>query len=233
MTALVRRHIAVLYCILASWLVFAPRALADDKSMACDTRPPAVHASLAENDQNSANHLQLSRKLGLDASIDLDVCAAEVRIVGSNNDQLQVTVDIESPAPKMTAADYLQTLDVSPQTAKLQFHLLKSLRAKVVIAVPAKITRLKADLVNGSLSLETDRIRGDRTINVVHGNVELLANADAYSTLHVDTVMGSFRDHRKGGEEHHFMVSQSLSGTGTGSVAINVVMGSVDIKAWD
>jgi hypothetical protein len=29
------------------------------------------------------------------------------------------------------------------------------------------------------------------------------------------------------------MVSQSLSGTGKGSIEINVVAGSVDIKAWD
>jgi hypothetical protein len=83
------------------------------------------------------------------------------------------------------------------------------------------------------LSFETDRIRGERSINVVDGHVDLLANADSFANLQVDVVMGSFHDHRKGGEDHRFMVSQSQTGTGAGSIEINVVAGSVDLRPWD
>jgi hypothetical protein len=102
-----------------------------------------------------------------------------------------------------------------------------------VVAVPAVTPDLEVNLVRGDLSLETARIGGERKINVVHGNVELLGNPDSYNSLNVDIVMGSFHDHRKNGEDHRFMVSQSLSGTGKGSIEINVVMGRVDVKAWD
>jgi hypothetical protein len=54
---------------------------------------------------------------------------------------------------------------------------------------------LIVDLVSGDdLSFQTDRIGGKREINVVHGHVELLGNADAYAALHVDVVMGSFHE---------------------------------------
>jgi len=233
MTTALRRKQAVLYCIVASWLLLAGRALAESRSMSCDSKLPATHAQLAEGDQNTANHLELSRKIASGASVDLDVCAADLTITASGSDILRVTVDIGNPAQKLTAADYLQAFDVSPQGLTLQLHLPKDVRAKVVVALPAAIAKLDIDLVSGNLSFQTDRIGGKREINVVRGHVELVGNADSYASLHVDVVMGSFHDHRKGGEDHHFMVSQSLSGTGKGSIEINVVAGRVDIKAWD
>jgi hypothetical protein len=233
MTTALRRKQAVLYCIVASWLLLAGRALAESRSMSCDSKLPATHAQLAEGDQNTANHLELSCKIASGASVDLDVCAADLTITASGSDILRVTVDIGNPAQKLTAADYLQAFDVSPQGVTLQLHLPKDVRAKVVVALPAAIAKLDIDLVSGNLSFQTDRIGGKREINVVRGHVELVGNADSYASLHVDVVMGSFHDHRKGGEDHHFMVSQSLSGTGKGSIEINVVAGRVDIKAWD
>jgi hypothetical protein len=231
-TAFCRKH-AVLHCILAGWLLLAGCALGESRSMNCDSKLPATHAQLAEGDQSTANHLELSRKITSGASVDLDICAADLAITASGSDLLRVTVDIGNPAQKLTAADYLQALDVTSQGVAIQLHLPKSVRAKVVVAIPSAIAKLEVDLVSGDLSFQTDRIGGKREINVVRGHVELLGNADSYASLHVDVVMGSFHDHRKGGEDHHFMVSQSLSGTGKGSIEINVVAGRVDIKAWD
>lgn len=65
------------------------------------------------------------------------------------------------------------------------------------------------------------------------GRIEMLANTDAYSTLNLNVLMGSFHDYRPGGEQARGMVSKSLPGVGKGSIDLNVVRGSVDVRAWD
>jgi hypothetical protein len=45
--------------------------------------------------------------------------------------------------------------------------------------------------------------------------------------------MGSFYDHRNGGKQAHGMVSKSISGTGEGSIELNMVTGNVDVRARD
>jgi len=223
----------VLHYLIASCLLLGTYAFADSDSMNCNEKPPAIHATLAPADQNSAGHLQLSRKIAAGASISLNVCDADLTIKGSNGDQLQVTVDLGNPVAKLNAGDYLQVLEVTPQGARLKLDLPKRVRAKVLIVMPAATDDMEVNLVRGDLTLEADRIAGERNINVVRGHMDFLGNPDSYEGLHVNVVMGSMHDHRKGGEDHHFMVSQSYGGTGKGSVDINVVMGSVDLKAWD
>jgi hypothetical protein len=233
LTAVRRNAVLGLIFITITWLGLAGHALADTQSMNCNGDRPSKHAELAKDDQNTATHLQFTRKLPLGAALDLDVCAADLTIKGTSGDQLQVTVDIGKPASNLTAGDYLQTLDVTGQQATVRLHLPKNVRAKVVVVVPEALSKLELNLVRGDLSFETERIAGEREINLVHGHADLLANDDSYSTLHVNIVMGSLHDRRKGGEDHRFMVSQELSGTGRGSIEINVVAGSVDLRPWD
>jgi hypothetical protein len=215
---------------IAGCLLLGGRALGDDRSMNCNGKVSPTHVELAEGDQNSATHLQLSRKVGSRASIDLDVCAADLRITGGSGDVFRVAVDIANPDSKLTAGDYIHTFDVTPLGVRLRLNLSKHVRAKVVVTLPATISNLEVNLVRGDLLLDTDRIGGERKINVVHGHVDLLANEDSYGTLQVNVVMGSFHDRRPAGEGHHVMVAQSLSGAGKGAIEINVVMGSVDLK---
>jgi hypothetical protein len=54
-----------------------------------------------------------------------------------------------------------------------------------------------------------------------------------YGSFHASVLMGSFDDHRSDGQQAHGMLSKSLSGTGKGSIDINMVEGSLDVKAWD
>jgi hypothetical protein len=62
--------------------------------------------------------------------------------------------------------------------------------------------------------------------------VDVEANPDSFASMQVNTLMGSFHDRRLG-KEARGLVSQSVEGTGKGSVNVNVVMGSVDLKPWD
>jgi len=200
--------------------------------MLCNSDTPSTHIALAEGDQNSANHLQLSRKIAPTAPVEIDVCSADLTVKGSKSGLLEVSLDLTNTAPKLTAVDYVQNLTVSPEGVQLQLRLPNRVRAKVVVAVPTATPLLTVDLVRGDLSLETDRISGDRKIDVVHGHVEVEGNPDSYATMHVDTLMGSFHDRRQG-QEFHGVLSQSLTGTGKGSIEVNVVWGSVDLKPWD
>jgi hypothetical protein len=193
----------------------------------------ATHAELAKDDQNSANRLELSRKIGPEVAMILDICDADVTIKGGNGDQLRVSVDIADPAPKMTAADYLQDLEITPQTATVKLHLPARIRAKVLIVVPSATPKLELNLVSGELAFETDRISGERKINVVDGHIELLANADSYGTLEVNVVMGSFHDRHSGESGGPALVSRSLTGTGKGVLEVNLVKGNVELKSWD
>ena len=219
----------LLYCLLAGFLS-SGYALADSHSMSCDGKVPSAHAQLAEGDQNTATHLQVSRQIGSAAEVDINVCSADLTITGSNSSALTVTVDIGSPLAKSMAADYLETLDVTPEEVKLQLHLPRSVHAKVTVEVPTTITNLETNLARGDLLLAGDRTNGEREFNIGYGHVNFEGNKDSYESLEVNVGMGSLHDHRRGGEDHHLIVSKSYDGTGKGSVEINVGMGSVDLN---
>lgn len=221
---------AALFGVFGGWLLFAASAIADDYSMNCTSKAPETHAQLAPGDQSTANHLELSRKVGTEASVDLDVCAAELSIVGGTGDTFRLTVDT---ADGSTPGSYLHTFDVSTHDITVRLALPKRSGARVVVTLPAATSELRVNLVRGDLHFETNRIGADRSINVVSGNVELLANPDAYESLEVNVVMGHFSDHRQDTHGRGVLVSKSLSGTGKGSIDINVVRGGVDLKAWD
>jgi hypothetical protein len=232
MSLLRQKSTVLLYCLLTGSSLLAKGAFAENHdSMSCPGSLPATHATLAEGDQGSSSHLQLTRKIESGAEFDLDICAADVTLTGSADNTLRVTVDLENPSQQHTAADYLQKLDVTASRVKLQLHLMHALRAKVTIELPTATPELTANLGRGDLTLVADRIGGrHQTINVGYGHVEFQGNADAYESLQVNIGLGSMHDHRKDGQNHHFIVARSFEGTGKGSIDVNVGMGQVDLN---
>ena len=226
------KRLQTLALLMASALTFCGYSEAQDNSMDC-TAPPKSHVALASGDENTRTELQVNRKISADVPVDLQVCDGDLTIKASRDEFLRITVNFPDNPGSSSLGDYLEGFDVTPQTAIIKLHLPKHPRAKVTIAVPSSAPRLQLNLVRGDLAFETDRIRGDRKINVVSGHVELLANADTYGSFNASVLMGSFHDHRPGGDEAHGIVSKSISGTGKGSIDLNVVRGSVDVKAWD
>ncbi|HTA22518.1 MAG TPA: hypothetical protein VK763_03215 [Terriglobales bacterium] len=198
--------------------------------MNCPGTLLANHVTLAAGDQNGASHLQLIRKIEAGAEFDLDICAADVTLTGSDNNMLRVTVDLESPSQQHTAADYLQKLDITPSHVKLQLHLMHALHAKVTIELPAATPELTLNLGRGDLTLVADTVGGERKINVGYGHVNFQGNADAYESMNVNIGLGSLHDNRKDGQNHHFIVARSFEGTGKGSIEMNVGMGGVDLN---
>jgi len=222
------RQISLMSLLLVSFLATA--SFADD-SMNCPGTLPNNHATLAAGDQSTANHLQVSRSIEPGTEFDIDVCAADVILTASPDNELRITVDIARPSSQHNAVDYLHTLDISNRHAKLQLHLLRELRAKVTIEVPAGTPDLTLNLGRGDLTLAAARIGGkSENINVGMGHINFEGNADAYEELQINVGLGSLHDNRPDGQNHHFIVARSLEGTGKGSIEMNVGMGSVDLN---
>lgn len=219
------------HCLLAAGFLLMGSAFADDHdSMSCPGSLSGTHATLAEGDKSSAGHLQVQRKISPGAAFDLDICAADVTLTGSSDNTLRITLDMESPSQQHSAADYLQTLDITTDHVKLQLHLLRALRARVTIEIPATTPDLTFNLGRGDLTLVADLFGGERKINVGYGHVDIQGNPDAYESMNVNVGMGSLHDNRKDGENHHFIVARSFEGTGKGSIEVNVGMGRVNLN---
>ncbi len=63
------------------------------------------------------------------------------------------------------------------------------------------------------------------------GDLTLTTGGDrSYNTLSLNIGMGTLHDHRLNGHDGHFVIARSDSGSGSGSLAINVGMGTVNIR---
>ena len=215
------RRLSISWLAFAAFLLCGRSEVAQSQSVDCAAAPKNL-VQLAETDQNGKTHLQIARKVDIRASVDLEVCDADLMIKGGKDDFLRITVDFDKGIPALPAGDYLQALDVGPEAVNVKLHLPMRPRAKVHVVVPPSTPGLRLNL-----------LRGERRINVVSGHVEVLANPDSYGALHASVLLGSFHDRRKSGEESHGIVSKSLTGTGRGSVEVNVVRGSLVLAAWD
>jgi hypothetical protein len=217
--------------LLAGILSLGVAAFADTDSMNCNSKLPASHVELAQGDQNTASHLQLSRPVAAGAQIELNVCNGDLTLAASKSGALQVTVDIGESSGQHMAGDYLEILDVNPHKIRVGLHLPRSAEARITVEIPVVVTDMQVNLARGSLSLAANQIGGQRMINVGYGHVRMEGNEDTYESLQVNVGMGSLNDHRKGGDSHHFIVAHSFSGTGKGSIEINVGMGHVDLDS--
>jgi len=216
-------------CLLAGILLLGGAAFAGTDSMICNVSVPSSHAELAEGDQNSSTHLQLSRPMAAGAEVDLDLCSGDLTLSASKNGQLNVTVNLGQSSSQHLAGDYLELLDISPHKAIVHLHLPKSVQAKVIVEIPVTVPDVEVNLARGELTLAANQVGGQRQINVGYGQVRVQGNDDTYESMEINVGLGSLHDHRSGGENHHFIVAHSFAGSGKGKLEINVGMGHVDV----
>ena len=215
-------------CLLAS-LLLAGAAFAGTDSMTCNVDLPSSHAELAEGDQNTASHLQVSRPIAANAEVALDQCSGNLSLIASKNGQLNVSVELGHPVSQHMAGDYLELLDITPHKAIVHLHLPKSVEAKVIVEIPATVQDVEVNLARGEFSLAANQVKGERQINVGYGQVKVEGNDDTYESMEINVGLGSLHDHRRGGENHHLIVAHSYAGSGKGRIEINVGMGHVDV----
>lgn len=215
--------------VLVALILLGAAAFAGTDSMSCNTSLPSSHAELAQGDQNTVSHLQLSRLIAAGAEVDLDQCSGDLSLVASKNGQFNVTVDLGQPASQHMAGDYLELLDISPHKAVVHLHLPKSVQAKVIVEIPVTVADVEVNLARGEFQFAANQVGGTRQINVGYGQVKVQGNEDTYESMEINVGLGSLYDHRQGGEDHHLIVAHSFEGSGKGRIEINVGMGHVDV----
>lgn len=224
-----RRILVRLVPLFGGLLLMSGAAFGATDSMSCNVNLPSTHVELAEGDQNTASHLQLSRPIAPGAEIDVDQCSGDLSLVASKNGQLNLTVDLGQPASQHIAGDYLELLDISPHKVVIHLHLPKSVQAKVIVEIPVTAQSLQVNLARGEFTLMADQVKGQRQINVGYGQVKVQGNDNTYESMEINVGLGSLHDYRKGGENHHLIVAHSYAGSGKGEIQINVGMGHVDV----
>src|ERR1700685_360434 len=97
---------------LVGWLLPVGHVFYQSPSMNCHDTLSPIHAEQTKEDQNSANHLEVSRRLRPEVAIVLDICDADVTIKGSNTHEPKQDLLLESDTDFFsTSADDVYTFE--------------------------------------------------------------------------------------------------------------------------
>jgi hypothetical protein len=179
------------------------------------------------------HHLELTRPFATSGKLKLHICRADLKVnIQPDAKEMKLTVVLNSQSGSYAVADYIQTLHVQPDNGVIQLKFPKAAQASVTITMPmGRNSENEINLGYGDLDFNAAGSAGHREINVGMGHMQLLLDKDkSYSKLEVNVGLGTLHDHRPGGSNGHFTVSKEYAGTGSGSLEINVGMGSLDIR---
>lgn len=176
-------------------------------------------------------HLEIARPFMGTGSLDISVCNARL-VVHTKPDAKDLRISVEmGDKPDKPAADYVHIFRVAPDNGVIHLKFPNDSHAVVTLTVPMNQgLESQFNLGKGELNFDAIGSSGARQINVGYGHAKLLVEGDkSYSDMQVNIGLGSLHDHRPGGHDGHFVVSKSYSGSGVGSLQVNVGMGSLDI----
>jgi hypothetical protein len=209
---------------------------AQSESMDCgeNDKPITTHdyASIP-GDILQPHHLELTRPFAPSAKLKLHICRADLRIrTQPNTNEIKLTVELNTQSGTFTVADYIQTLRVQPDNGVIQLKFPKAAHATVTVTMPMGLNSdNEINLGDGDLNFNAAGSAGHREIHVGLGHMQLLLDKDkSYAKMEVNVGLGTLHDHRPGGTNGHFTISKEYAGTGSGSLEINVGMGSLDIR---
>jgi hypothetical protein len=206
------------------------------ESMDCgeNDKPVTTHDyTSVPGDILQPHHLELTRPFASSGNLKLHICRADLKVnILPDAKEIKLTVALNTQSASYTVADYIQTLRVQPDNGVIQLKFPKAAHASVTITMPMGLNSdNEINLGYGDLDFNAAGSSGHREINVGMGHMQLLLDKDkSYSKLEVNVGLGTLHDHRPGGTNGHFTVSKEYAGTGSGSLEINVGMGSLDIR---
>jgi hypothetical protein len=179
------------------------------------------------------HRLELTRPFATSGKLKLHICRADLRMnIQPDAKEIKLAIVLNSESGSYTVADYIQTLCVQPDKGVIQLKFPKAAHATVTVTMPMGLNSdNEINLGYGDLNFNAAGSAGHREFNVGMGHMQLLLDKDkSYSKLEVNVGLGTLHDHRPGGSDGHFTVSKEYAGTGSGSLEINVGMGSLDIR---
>lgn len=202
-------------------------------NMNCDGEPVTDRQYQQQaGDVLEPRHLEIARAFSGTGKLNVSICNAQFQVrTRPDAKELRLSVEMNSKSGSKPAADYIHILRVAPDNGVIHLKFQGDSHAVVTLFVPMnKGLNSEFNLGKGNLTFDAIGSAGDRQINVGYGDAKLLVEGDkSYSDMKVNIGLGSLHDHRPGGHDGHFVVSKNYSGSGTGSLQINVGMGSLDI----
>jgi hypothetical protein len=197
-------------------------------------KPVTTHDyTSAPGDILQPHHLELTRPFAPSAKLKLHICRADLRMnIQPDAKEIKLTIALTPQSGSYTVADYIQTLRVQPDNGVIQLKFPKAAHATVTVTMPMGLNSdNEINLGDGDLNFDAAGSAGHREFNVGMGHMQLLLDKDkSYSKMEVNVGLGTLHDHRPGGTNGHFTISKEYAGTGSGSLEINVGMGSLDIR---
>jgi hypothetical protein len=202
-------------------------------NMSCDGKPVTDRQYQQEaGDVLEVRHLEIVRSFSGTGKLDVSVCNARLQVrTQPDAHELKLSVEMDAQSGSKPAADSIHIFRVTPDDGVIHLKFSDDSHAIVTLVVPMNHgLDSQFNLGKGDLNFDAVGSAGDRQINVGYGHAKLLVEGDkSYSDMEVNIGMGSLHDHRPGGHDGHFVVNKNYSGSGTGSLQINVGMGSLDI----
>lgn len=214
-------------------LLAAPALFADSNT--CDTNNPPVPRDFSRqpSDVLQPRHLELVRPFTGTGKLEFNVCAAELHVRSRPNlDHLRLVVDLGDQPGGRPLEDYLQRIHVEPSSSTFDLKLPPGAHATVTLELPMSANSdTEINLGRGDLDFNAVDTAGNREINLGAGRLDLTAGGDRfYSSLAMNIGMGTLHDHRPGGHNAHFIISQNEAGSGQGPLSINIGAGTLNIR---
>jgi hypothetical protein len=199
----------------------------------CDGEPIAEHQFQPQSgDVVAARHLEFIRPFSGQGKLRVSICNADLHVrTNPSAKEMRLMVHMDSQPGGHPAADYVHIFRIDPDDGVIHLKFAEDAHASVTLVVPMSTgSENEFNLGRGDLIFDAIGSGGERQFNVGMGHMKLLVDGDkSYSGMEVNIGMGSLHDHRQGGQDGHFVVSRNYSGSGDGSLEINVGMGSLDI----
>ncbi|HEY2038947.1 MAG TPA: hypothetical protein VGG95_04740 [Edaphobacter sp.] len=199
----------------------------------CTTQPSISKYRPAAGDQKDLQHLQLQRDFHAKGLLEIRICSGEVRILPSQDQRLHLNVALrKASGSDITALVREVRSDDNRTIVSLAYP--KDLSPSITLRIPST-KRLQSVIMlgAGNLSIRGDTIPGNRQIHVGVGHTTLYLRGDQeYSELQANIGMGNLNDRRKNGSStHHAMATKKvLPGKGDGKIAVNVGVGSIELR---
>ena len=141
-------------------------------------------------------------------------------------------VEISSSRPDSQLVRSLRRFDTGNGNAALDICAEEEDHVVVTVWLPTS-TDLKSEinLGAGTMVLHADGIAGDRQVNLGAGTMQVyLAGDHNYASLRMNVGFGHLVDRRSNGRGSYGITSRTLTGTGSGTIELNVGAGTLELK---
>ncbi|MCL5263290.1 MAG: hypothetical protein M1568_03355 [Acidobacteria bacterium] len=128
---------------------------------------PAIGYTVIPGDIIAPYRLQISRNFSRHGQLYLDVCHANLRIVGERrSDKVVVRITVTQDRKSQNVKQFVRTLQVHPRRALIRLDFPNDIQAFVSVAVPmGRASRSVINLQGGDLRFDSSDSHGNTTIN--------------------------------------------------------------------